>query len=98
MPKIIENLRARLMEEAKRQIAESGYAFMTMRSVAKGCGVGVGTVYNYFPSKERLIATHLLEDWQSCLEAIQTVADHSEDPQPVLQCSWPSVMKAAFLP
>ena len=63
MPKIIENLRVRLMEEAKRQIAESGYAFMTMRSVAKGCGVGIGTVYNYFASKNALLAAYLLEDW-----------------------------------
>lgn len=86
MPKIIENLKERLLAEARVQIDRDGYESVTIRSIAKGCGVGVGTVYNYFPSKEALIATHLLEDWQSCLEAIQTVADHSEDPQPVLQC------------
>ena len=55
MPKIIENLESKLLEEAKRQIQESGYGAMTIRSVAKGCGVGVGTVYNYFPSKEALL-------------------------------------------
>ena len=48
MPKIIENLENRLIREAEKQIAESGYAAMTIRSVAKACGVGVGTVYNYF--------------------------------------------------
>ena len=57
MPKIIENLEKRLIAEAKRQIAESGYGATTIRSVAKGCNVGVGTVYNYFPSKDALIAT-----------------------------------------
>ena len=45
MPKIIENLEDRLIQEARRQIAESGYGATTIRSVAKGCGVGVGTVY-----------------------------------------------------
>ena len=86
MPKIIENLKARLLAEANQQIAENGYEAVTIRSIAKGCGVGVGTVYNYFPSKEALIAAHLLEDWQSCLAAIQAAAVHNCIPRPVLQC------------
>ena len=86
MPKIIENLRDRLLAEAKQQILLSGYDSVTIRSIAKGCGVGIGTVYNYFPSKEALIAAHLLEDWQGCLDAIQATGDRSEVPQPVLQC------------
>ena len=45
MPKIIENVREQLIGEAKRQIAENGYAQTTIRSVAKACGLGVGTVY-----------------------------------------------------
>ena len=70
MPKIIENLESKLIQEARRQIAEIGYSAMTIRSVAKACGVGVGTVYNYFPSKEALVATHLLEDWKQCVTAV----------------------------
>lgn len=86
MPKIIENLERRLITEAKRQIEESGYGAVTIRSVAKACGVGVGTVYNYFPSKEALVATHLLEDWKVCVDIIQTTAQHAETPQSVLRC------------
>ena len=41
MPKIIEDLETRLLTEAKRQIKELGYGAMTVRSVAKACGVGV---------------------------------------------------------
>ena len=72
MPKIIQNLQSRLLQEAKRQIKEVGYAKTTVRSVAAACGVGVGTVYNYYPSKEMLIAAFMLEDWQACLEQMQT--------------------------
>jgi AcrR family transcriptional regulator len=86
MPKIIENLKDRLLIEARQQIDLGGYESVTIRSIAKGCGVGVGTVYNYFPSKEVLIATLLLEDWQGCLEAIRAAAVHAKVPQPVLQC------------
>ncbi len=71
MPKIIENVREQLLAEAKRQIAAQGYVQTTIRSVARGCGVGVGTVYNYFESKEMLIATFVFEDWKKYLEDMQ---------------------------
>ena len=67
MPKIIENVKEQLLREAERQINEVGYAKTTIRSVAGACGLGVGTVYNYFPSKDMLIASFMLEDWQRAL-------------------------------
>lgn len=71
MPKVIENLELRLSEEARHQVEQAGYGALTIRSVAKACGVGVGTVYNYFPSKEALAASYMLRDWQSCYAALQ---------------------------
>ena len=73
MPKIIQNLENRLIEEARKQIEASGYGAVTIRSIAQACGVGVGTVYNYFPSKEVLIAKHLLDDWQQCITAFNGI-------------------------
>lgn len=70
MPKIIENIRENLLHEAKKQVEEQGYSAMTIRSVATACGVGVGTVYNYFPSKDMLVASFMLEDWLQCMEHI----------------------------
>ncbi len=84
MPKIIENLQSRLIEEARCQIEESGYGAMTIRSVASGCGVGVGTVYNYFPSKDDLLATYMLSDWNQCIAAIDAVSADSDFPKPVV--------------
>ncbi len=86
MPKIIENLPQKLMDETKRQVAERGYAATTIRSVAKGCGVGIGTVYNYFPSKDQIIAGFMLEDWNVCMAKIRTVSDGARTPEPVLAC------------
>lgn len=86
MPKIIEDLETRLLAETRRQIEENGYAATTVRSVAKACSVGVGTVYNYFPSKDDLVATYMLADWKVCIAAIEAVSTYSETPQPVVRC------------
>ena len=71
MPKIIENIKGQILEEAKKQVIENGYEKTTIRSVAQACGIGVGTVYNYFESKDMLIASFMLEDWNCFLESIQ---------------------------
>lgn len=67
MPKIIENLPQRLLEEARRQCEELGYSAMNIRSVAKSCGVSVGSVYNCYPSKDALIAEFIKADWKECM-------------------------------
>lgn len=71
MPKIIENLRDALLDEARRQIAERGYKATTIRSIASECGIAVGTVYNYFSSKDMIIASFMLEDWFSLIEGVK---------------------------
>lgn len=86
MPKIIENLRSKLVEQARLQIEQAGYSAMTIRSVAKGCGVSVGAVYNYFPSKEHLAAAFMLEDWNCCMERIQLAAGNAKSPSMVMRC------------
>ncbi len=84
MPKIIPNVREQLLNEARKQIAEQGYGKTTIRSVANACNLGVGTVYNYFKSKDMLIATFMAEDWKKCIADIerQSLDDHKT----VLQC------------
>ena len=86
MPKIIVNIRGKLLEEAKKQVLEQGYALMTIRSVASACGVGIGTVYNYFDSKDMLIASFMLEDWFLCKQTIDTTCKEADNPKDAL-CS-----------
>ena len=85
MPKIIENARGMLMDEAKRQIQENGYESVTIRSIAKGCSLGLGTFYNYFKSKDMLIASFLLEDWQQRIAKITEVSQKESDPMAVIK-------------
>ena len=76
MPKILDSIREELLKTARKQTAERGYANTTIRSVAAECGIAVGTVYNYFSSKDMLIATFVSEDWRAC---IAPIAQNTED-------------------
>ncbi len=95
MPKIIDNLSEKLIREAHRQVMESGYAALNIRSVAKNCGVGVGTVYNYFPSKDALVAAFLVEDWMGRLDAIRRAAGSSDCIDPALEAIY-RVLRAFY--
>ena len=85
MPKIIENVRGMLIEEAQNQIATNGYESVTIRSIAKGCGLGLGTFYNYFKSKDMLIATFLNENWQKRMGIIKETYKNESDPMVVVR-------------
>ena len=64
MPKVIDNIRGRAISEAREILIRDGYAALTIRGIARKLEIGVGTIYNYFPSKEYLAAGVMLEDWQ----------------------------------
>ena len=71
MPKLIANLRENILESAKTELLKSGYDSLTIRRVAQDCGIAVGTVYNYFSSKDMLAAAVMLEDWRVALDRIR---------------------------
>ncbi|MBR3366304.1 MAG: TetR/AcrR family transcriptional regulator [Lachnospiraceae bacterium] len=72
MPKILEQPREKILDAARKRLLGSGsYATLTIRSIAKECGFSVGTVYNYFPSKDHLAASVMMEDWRSLYAQVQ---------------------------
>lgn len=79
MPKIIENLENNILEQAKIELFDKGYANMTMRSVADACGIAVGTVYNYYKSKDILVAKIMLIDWNKIIDEIKVNCESSKD-------------------
>jgi len=79
MPRIIENVRERLLRETASQLNDRGYAAVTVRSVANACDISVGTVYNYFPAKDDMIAACMLADWEPRIRAIQDASSASAE-------------------
>ncbi len=70
MPKVIENLRTRILEDAKRRLKEQGYGGLRIRQIAADCDIALGTMYNYFRSKDMLVGAIIAEDWLGVLCAM----------------------------
>lgn len=85
MPKIIDGLQIKILKEAKFQTFTNGYSQMTIRSVAKACNIAVGTIYNYYPSKDMLTASFILQDWIPVEREIQRKCEVTNEPLDVLQ-------------
>ena len=71
MPKILPEVRERFVAAAKKRLAEGESGSVTIRQIARDCDTAVGTVYNYFPSKEVLLAAVMLEDWRECCRGMR---------------------------
>lgn len=70
--------RARILEAASRLFAESGLE-ATMDNIAEAAGVGVGTVYRRFPTKQDLIDA-LVDDRMAQVVELGHHAASCEDP------------------
>lgn len=53
-----------ILRVSRRVVLEEGILAFSMRSVAKACGVAVGSLYNYFPSKSGLLGATIESIWR----------------------------------
>ncbi|HTL58937.1 MAG TPA: TetR/AcrR family transcriptional regulator [Candidatus Limnocylindrales bacterium] len=49
--------RERILEASRQLFAENGFEIATTRDIAYKAEIGVGTLFNYFPAKEVIVAT-----------------------------------------
>lgn len=81
MPKIIDEAYEKILSSAKKRMFQEGYSALSLRSVAKDCGMAVGTIYNYFENKDALIASIMLEDWRKALDKMDEGCQSASDIQ-----------------
>lgn len=74
MPKIIPDLKERIVERARKMLMAEGYRAFSMRALARQCDIAPGTLYNYFPGKDALIACVTMEDWDACLGRMAAIS------------------------
>ena len=54
-----EDIRDLILDAADRLLARYGYKKMTMDDLAQEVGIGKGTIYIHFPSKEEVVLSHV---------------------------------------
>ena len=76
MPKIIPGLREQILQNGKELLLDQKKA-LTMRGIAVSCGIAPGTIYNYFPNREALIAAILTDDWHASAAQMKESAENA---------------------
>ena len=79
MPKIIPELREKILSCARKHMIQDESHDFSTRQLAAECGIAAGTVFNYFSTKEEILAVVILEDWTACLKEMTEEASRAED-------------------
>ena len=71
MPKVLpeykEQARRKIVKVATAELAKKGYRNVTMSEIAKKVGVSKAAIYDYFESKESLVAAVAVSTLESTL-------------------------------
>lgn len=76
--------RQQLMEGARRVFLEHGFDGASVGDIVRAAGISKGTLYAYFPSKEKLFETLVFEDKRKQAEAACILDEADEDVARVL--------------
>jgi AcrR family transcriptional regulator len=79
MPKILENPKESILVFAKEIVLNTGIENLTMRQVSKRSGIAVGTIYNYFPTKQDLILELIENYWYEYLISLEEIDKNNTD-------------------
>jgi AcrR family transcriptional regulator len=90
--------RQQLMGGARRVFLEHGFNGASVGDIVRAAGVSKGTLYAYFPSKEKLFESMIFEDRRKQAEAICEFDEADENVARVLTKLGTSLMEAMSTP
>lgn len=75
MSRVIENPQQLILSKAKEILYNEGYIKLSMRNLSKACGIALGTIYNYYPSKKELYVEMMTDYWHEFFLKIESVVN-----------------------
>lgn len=81
---------------ARAVIVERGFDAAKMDEIATRAGVGKGTLYNFFASKEDLFLALALDHFERLRDMVERERGDSRDPWQELESDWRALMRTAF--
>ena len=67
--------KAKILESAVELIIEKGFKNASMREMAKNAGVSNPTIYNYFPTKEKILYAYVEQKHLETAQILQEIED-----------------------
>lgn len=61
-----------ILQAASQVLVRSGYENTTTGSIAERAGVSIGTLYQYFPNKELLVASVIEDHFKEVLSTVES--------------------------
>ncbi len=75
-----EDIRDLILDATDRLLARYGYRKMTMEDLAQEVGIGKGTIYLHFPSKEEVVLSHVDRIVERLKGQLSTIARRESSP------------------
>jgi len=69
------NLQTAITEVARKQIAEHGAASLSLRAIARELGITAPAIYNYYPSRDNLVTSLIVNAYHSFATALAKARD-----------------------
>jgi AcrR family transcriptional regulator len=69
---------AAIVEASARILENGGRAGLTTNHIAERAGVSIGTLYQYFPNKEAIVAALLRRERSVLLNTVKTISEHAD--------------------
>ena len=66
-----EQKKKEMLEKCFELFVEKGLENTSLNDLSKHCKTYKAALYNYFESKDFIVATYMAEDWKICLDKIQ---------------------------
>lgn len=76
-----EDIRDLILDSVDILLGRFGYNKMTVEDIAQQTGIGKGTIYLHFPSKEELTLSHIDRIIDRLLTQLQAIAGDGGDPE-----------------
>jgi len=73
-----QETRLKLIASAVEIISEKGFRATTMKAIAQKAEVGIATIYNYFPNKEKLLYAYFEEKYILLAEQVEEIEGFEE--------------------
>ncbi|HNY83679.1 MAG TPA: TetR/AcrR family transcriptional regulator [Anaerolineaceae bacterium] len=75
-----------ILEACRQLVSDKGLSFLNMRAVAKSCGVALGSLYYYFPSKNDLLIATIESVWEDIFRIKDTDISKLPFPEFIDRC------------